>query len=298
MTEGLVFDIQRFSIHDGPGIRTTVFLKGCPLRCLWCQNPEGLLQHPEMAFYADRCMSAGECYVSCPHGALFPGEQRIIRDRCDACGMCVESCPHTALEVVGRKFSVEALLGEVLRDRPFFQASGGGVTLSGGEPTMQMDFLGAFARACWDERLSVGLQTCGLFQWEALQQHLPYFRFIHFDLKVMDDGEHRQLTGVGNRTILANARHLATSPPRLVFRMPIVPGFTDTDANLDAVACFLLELEATAIHLLPYHGMGQAKLPRIGFPVPTFALDGDATLGESIKRARKYFKTRGIEVNT
>ena len=167
--EAIVFDVQRFSVHDGPGIRTTVFFKGCPLRCRWCQNPESLRPQPEIAFYADRCHNSRDCGPACPQEALQWNGDRIIRQRCDACGRCAEACAYEALRVVGRKVSADALLEEVLRDVAFYRTSGGGVTLSGGEPTLQMEFIGAFARRCRERGVSVGLQTCGFFRWDSVR---------------------------------------------------------------------------------------------------------------------------------
>jgi pyruvate formate lyase activating enzyme len=296
--EAIVFDVQRFSVHDGPGIRTTVFFKGCPMRCRWCQNPEALRPQPEIAFYADRCRNSRDCWPACPLEAVQWNGDRIIRQRCDACGRCAEACAYEALRVVGRKTSADALLEEVLRDAAFYRTSGGGVTLSGGEPTLQMEFIGAFARRCRERGVTVGLQTCGFFRWDAFAAHLPSFDFIQFDLKLMDADAHREATGVDNGVILENARRLAAAGAPVMFRMPVVPGITDTEINLQQVAAFLRELGRPAIHLLPYHAMGEAKLARIGNPLPPLGLTDGKLAAESLSRAAEVLRREALEVTT
>ncbi len=294
----LVFDLQRFSVHDGPGIRTTVFFKGCPLRCRWCQNPESLRPRPEVAFYADRCRSTGGCPGACPRGAIRRGGERVDRARCDACGLCVPACPYGAFRVVGRSIPVEQLAEESLRDLSFFEASGGGVTLSGGEPTFQMEAMGALSRLCRERGASVGLQTCGAFQWEAFEPHLRRFEFIHFDLKAMDPELHRTLTGADNRAILANARRLARARAPVLFRMPVVPGQNDTGTNLAATAGFLEEVGAGAIHLLRYHRMGTSKVGPLGNPIPSADFGNGSAASGSLSRAANLLRARGLEVTS
>ncbi len=289
---GLIFDLQRFSVHDGPGIRTTVFLKGCPLRCAWCQNPESLRPEKELLSCAERCSGFGACFRVCPKGALKKTGERVSRKECDGCGLCVPECPYQVYEVVGREVDALTLVEELLEDLPFFESSGGGITLSGGEPTFQMQFMGAVASRCKSRGLSVGLQTCGAFFFDAFEPHLALFDFIHFDLKVMDDKEHRRLTGASNKSILANARRLIEREKPVIFRMPIVPGLTDTEENLQAVGLFLRELGRRQVSLLPYHPLGEAKLARVGFPIPPLSLaDGRADLD----RPQRLFGNQGIE---
>jgi pyruvate formate lyase activating enzyme len=294
----IVFDVQRFSVHDGPGIRTTVFFKGCPLRCRWCQNPESLRPQPEIAFYAECCRRARDCQPVCPHDAIQWSGDRIVRQRCDACGRCAEACAYDALRIIGRTVSLDGLLDEVCRDRPFYNASGGGVTLSGGEATMQMDFVGAFLRRCHAHGLRVGLQTCGAFRWESVAAHLPLFAFIQFDVKLMDPEQHRQQTGGDNRVILDNARRLVAAQAPVAFRMPVVPGITDTDLNLQQVAAWLHDLRVPAIHLLRYHAMGEAKRARIGSPLPPLHLDDGAVASNRLARAAERLRHEGIKVTT
>ncbi|MCP3962766.1 MAG: glycyl-radical enzyme activating protein [bacterium] len=295
---GLIFDVQRYSVHDGPGIRTTVFLKGCLLRCAWCQNPESLRPHPEVAFYADRCRELGQCLAVCPRDALQPDTERVVRDRCDACELCAAACPHGAFEVVGRRVAANELVEEVQRDRAFFEASGGGVTLSGGEPTLQMAFVGAFARLCRDLGLRVGLQTCGAFGWAALEPLLSDFEFVHFDLKIMDPQDHRRWTGADNRSILENARRLAAGEWPVEFRMPVIPGRTDSLSNLESVAAFLHELRVERIRLLAYHRLGEAKLPRLGYPIPPLGSAPEPNGKTQLEAAREHLRGLGLEVLT
>ncbi len=298
MKDGLVFDVQRFSVHDGPGIRTTIFFKGCPLRCPWCQNPEALRPHAELAFYADRCHGTGDCEAACPRHALQRGTERIVRERCDACGLCVPACPFGALQKVGRSVSLDALFDEAARDRNFYESSGGGVTLSGGEPTAQMEFAAALARKCHDAGISVGMQTCGAFRWESFAPCLPLLDFIHFDLKIMNSEAHRAIIGADNQTILANARHLFDAASTVLFRMAVVPGYTDTLENLRDVASFLHERDVRTIHLLAYHPMGESKLPRLGFPIsPLFSAETSGG-SRSIDGARDFFRSAGLEVTS
>ncbi len=293
-TEAVVFNVQRFSIHDGPGIRTTVFFKGCPLRCQWCQNPESLRPDPELMFFSDRCRSVGDCVAACPESALRAGPEHLYRDLCTACGDCVGACPYGALEVVGRRVGLDDLLAEVLRDRSFFRSTGGGVTLSGGEATLQMEFVAAFARRLRDSGVGVALQTCGVFRWEAFEPHLPLFELVQFDLKVADRAAHKEVTGGDNRVILENARRLVEANAPVVFRMPLVPGFTDTTENLDGVAEFLRELGVERLTLLPYHAMGEVKSARLGWPLPSLGLSERMLSEESWQRAAVALDRQGV----
>ena len=296
-TRATIFNVQRFSIHDGPGIRTTVFFKGCPLRCRWCQNPESLQRSHELAFYADRCQSSGACIAACPQAALRPGPDRVDRQRCDGCGECVSHCAFSALQLIGRDVSVADLMEELLRDRPFYAASGGGVTLSGGEATLQLDFVVELATACRAAGIEVLLQTCGGFRWPALAPHLELFAGIQFDLKLIDGQAHRDCTGADNRNILANARQLAQAPTAVEFRMPIIPGYTDGAANLLAVAAFLAELGHGDLTLLTYHAMGEIKSKRLGWPLPALSPTPTTESEASVSRAADLLTRAGLVIH-
>lgn len=291
----LIYDVQRFSVHDGPGIRTTVFFKGCPLRCRWCQNPESLRVNPELWFDADRCQGTGACIPACPRFALAVGDRRLSRERCDGCGLCVPACAHSAFRRIGREVTVDEVLAEVRRDEPFFKASGGGVTLSGGEPTLQLDFVAAFAAACREVGLSVGLQTCGAFAWTAFAPHLPLFDFIHFDLKAIDAGRHRALTGSDNAAILSNARRLAQSGTEVEFRMPLVGGHNDAEDDLNQLAAFVLGLGRSRLQLLPYHPMGESKLARLASPLAPLSPPVEHS-PERTAAAAAHLRAQGLEI--
>ena len=262
--EGLLFDVQRFSLHDGPGIRTTVFFKGCPLRCRWCQNPESHEPRPEMAFYRERCEGCFRCEAVCPEQAItHRPERRIDFARCSACGACAEVCSQRAVVRIGSHWPVDRLVAEVLQDRDFYEDSGGGVTLSGGEPMAQPAYLARLLPRLKAHGLHVALETCGVFAWKPMEALLPDLDLVYFDLKHMDPGVHRALTGRDNALILDNFRRLSLHFDRLRARMPLVPGMNDDAANLRATARFLRENRHARIHGLPYHNLGEAKLARM-----------------------------------
>jgi pyruvate formate lyase activating enzyme len=266
---GRIFDVQRFSLHDGPGIRTTVFLKGCPARCLWCHNPESQSFAPEVLVVETRCVSCGTCRSVCPHGAPLPGS-----GLCTACGACVEACPAGARRLAGRETTVGAVIEEVLRDRVFYEESGGGVTFSGGEPLAQPEFLRALLGACRDAGIRTAIDTCGFAPRERLLALAPLVDLFLFDVKLVDDARHRALTGLPVAPILDNLRALAAVHGNVWIRVPVVPGHTDAEDDLAATASLVAGLPGVRqVSLLPYHRTGAAKARRLGrdYPLDTLA---------------------------
>jgi pyruvate formate lyase activating enzyme len=242
--EGVVFDIQRFSIHDGPGIRTAVFLKGCSLRCFWCHNPESIHPKPEIQFYADRCLRCGTCLRECPQGACVEIDGAIVhqRERCTACGSCQDFCFAEALALVGRTMSVEQIMAEVLRDQQFYRNSGGGITLTGGEPVLQTAFSRAILQRCQSAGIHTAIETAGNYPWPMLEALLPFLDLVMMDLKHWNADKHQQVTGVSNTRILDNAQRLAATNLPLWFRTPVVPTVNDTEADIQAIASFVNQL--------------------------------------------------------
>lgn len=267
MRRGYVFNTQRFSVHDGPGIRTTVFLKGCPLSCTWCHNPEGIAPGPELALSPRRCIECGECVAVCPQGLAVAGgiQTTTAPDLCLACGACAEICPSQARQIAGLEKSVSEVVAEVLRDRVFFEESGGGVTFSGGEPLWQSGFLYELLKACRYQGIHTAVDTSGLAPWEDLARVASVTDLFLFDVKHMDDEIHRQVTGVSNTRILANLRRLGEIHRHIWIRVPVVPGINDSVENLRATGRLAASLEGVEkICLLPYHPLGVDKLRRQG----------------------------------
>jgi pyruvate formate lyase activating enzyme len=292
---GLVFNIMRFSLHDGPGIRTTVFLKGCPLRCDWCHNPESQLPWPEVAVLEDRCVRSGACVRACPNGAIR-WEERPVLDlaRCRRCGQCAEACLAGARQRVGRWMTVEEVLGEVSKDRVFFDESGGGVTVSGGEPLMQPAFVLAFLAACRRGGLRTVLETCGFADAEVVRRAAENVDLFLYDLKLMDAERHRRFTGASNARILRNLAMLAERGAAIIVRVPIVPGVNDTEADADALMAFLDPLGVRRVDLLPYHRFGSDKYRRLAHPYRMEGVEPPAT--RLIDQLTARFAERGYLV--
>lgn len=261
---GRVFNIQRFSTEDGPGIRTTVFLKGCPLRCLWCANPESQAAEPQLVRRLSSCIGCGRCASSCPSGAI-DAQLALDRVRCNACGECVSACPSGALSFYGVTRSVGEVFETVLRDAGCYANSGGGLTVSGGEPMLQPDFVAAlFERAC-SAGIHTALDTCGYCDTELFERVLPLTGLILFDLKLMDPEKHREYTGVDNAVILKNAAWLAKKGAAMRIRIPLIPGINDSDENLEATAGFVAGFGSDCpVDLLPYHKFGLNKYGMLG----------------------------------
>jgi pyruvate formate lyase activating enzyme len=256
---GVIFDIQRYSLHDGPGIRTLVFMKGCPLRCLWCSNPESQNFEKEVGHIQKNCVLCGACAGLCRYDAIIPGNFAIDRAKCVNCGACVRACNVNAKRLIGEDISLFKLVEAVEKDRLFYINSGGGVTVGGGEPLAQADFVAAILQACQDVRINTAMETCGFAQWEELNKTLAYIDILLYDLKHIDDEKHKRLTGVGNTLILDNARK-AGNRVKSLFRIPLIPGLNDDDENLQQSFAFIRNIKmAVGVEILPYHNLGKGK---------------------------------------
>ena len=264
---GCVFNIERFAIRDGPGIRTTVFLKGCPLRCLWCANPESMSAAPQLFYLENLCTRCYRCVEACPNKATTKapdGAIKIDRSLCKTCGKCVEACPNKAREISGKSMTVEGVLEEVRKDALFYQNSGGGVTFSGGEPTHQPEFLWHLLKGSQESGIHTALDTSGFVKPEILKRVLEHTNLVLYDIKHMDSAKHKELTGVDNRLILENARMIATMGKPMIIRVPLIPGRNDSKENIKALAEFMLSLGLKRVDLLPYHSLGKIKYQRLG----------------------------------
>lgn len=271
MSSGTVFDIKKFSLHDGPGIRTTVFFKGCGLRCWWCHNPESQRPRPELLLRPELCIQCGACRAECPHGAVQPDGECFITDRarCDLCGSCVAVCAADAREIVGREMTVEQVMAKVLPDVIFYDQSGGGVTFSGGEPLLQVDFLLDLLRACKDHDLHTVVDTCGFASPETFERVRPYVDLFLYDVKLMDDARHRVVTGASNDLILDNLRRLAAHDHPVILRVPVIPRCNDDADTLRQIGALAQSLpNVIRVDLLAYHTLGIDKYKRLDRPNP------------------------------
>jgi pyruvate formate lyase activating enzyme len=259
--KGLVFDIKKFAVDDGPGIRTTIFLKGCPMRCLWCHNPEGQTLAPELMYRHKKCVGCGECVKICPDQALSLTRKNltIIRESCSLCGACAKNCPSGALEIIGKEISVDEVMREIDKDSAFYDESKGGITVSGGEPLLQIDFTAAILSECKKRSIHTAVDTCGYASLKAIERIKDKVDLFLYDLKIMDDAKHRKYTGKSNRPILRNFRTLAKNGNDLVVRFPILPRINDDEENIQKTANFILLNGVKRICLLPYHRAGIEK---------------------------------------
>ena len=265
---GTIFNIQGYSIHDGPGIRTVVFTKGCALRCHWCSNPESQNFGPEVEFLESKCISCGRCLSSCPRDAINAELKvrsgfKMDKSRCDECGECAHRCPSGALRRIGEEMTVREVMSRIRRDAPYYRKSGGGVTLSGGEPLAQPGFCAAILKECYDSNIHAALETAGHVPWRHFEEVLPFTDLVLYDIKHMDDGRHTALTGVSNHSILANARRLAQSGVEMIVRMPLIPDYNSSRTDLIAIAEYVTGLGIREIHLLPFHQLGKDKYKRL-----------------------------------
>ncbi|MBQ6899145.1 MAG: glycyl-radical enzyme activating protein [Clostridia bacterium] len=280
--QGQIFNIQRFSINDGQGIRTAVFFKGCPLRCLWCHNPESQKFSPELLFSGDKCIYCKKCGAVCENGVhSFGDTHSLSREKCIACGKCIEVCPVKCLSIAGNTVSADEVIKEVLRDKIFFDESGGGITLTGGEPFLQYDFMLEILKKAKESALNTAVETCGFTDTEKILSAAEYIDVFLFDYKLTSSALHKKYTGVGNEKILENLKALNDNGSKIVLRCPVIPSVNDTEEHFKGIGETAEALEnITGIEVAPYHELGLSKLTRLGrenenpFTVPDKAAAG------------------------
>ncbi len=298
MMKGIIFDIKRYSVHDGNGLRTTLFFKGCPLRCLWCHNPESQRQKPQIVWYENRCISCFSCVKFCKEGAMDIALNKNIdinEKKCTLCGDCVDNCPTNALEIIGKEYETDELVKEILKDELFFE-NDGGVTISGGEPFVQYDFLMELMYALSKEKIDISLDTTGYTDKEKLLSSTKYVSLFLYDLKLMDSKKHKSYTGVGNETILENLKSLDGEGAQIAIRIPVIASVNDDEKNLEETVDFLLKLSnVVSVDLLPFHNMMVDKYKRLKLP---FLLQNiDKPTNEMMEKIKKTFEKAEFKVN-
>lgn len=277
MTRAIIFDIERSSYVDGPGIRTTVFFKGCNLRCAWCHNPESQSHKAEMMVYKSKCTGCGKCKEKCPYGL----------DECRLCGKCTLYCPHDAREVCGKEYTADELLCEILKDKSLYETSGGGVTFSGGECMLQIDFLEEILKKCKENGIHTAIDTAGHIKYESFERVIPYTDLFLYDVKCIDPNKHKQYTGVDNELILENLKRLMQAKMALWVRIPVIPTVNDTEEEMIKIKeLFLTHGRPQKIELLPYHAMGEHKYSALNKPLHKF----DTPSQENLASLGKIFQ--------
>ena len=293
----IVTNIQKFSVHDGPGIRSIVFFKGCPLKCQWCANPENIYPEPELMTHLVKCIHCGLCVDSCRQEAIVvhDGEVDLLKDRCINCGACTKVCATHARVFKGEVMTVEQVRKEIDKDIPFYETSGGGVTFSGGEPLLHANFIIEIAKEYHARKLNVAVETCGCVPWSTFEAVKPWVDYFLFDLKFVDSAKHEKYCGSGNEMILSNLRKLCETN-HVVVRIPIIPGINDTEEDLQLLFAFLQEIQdkVKGIHCLPYHNMGISKYEALHQEY--LLSEVELPNGDYMENIQKMFEQRGLPV--
>ena len=292
---GIIFNIQKFCIHDGDGIRTCVFLKGCPLRCIWCHNPESLESAPSFSFNKENCSSCGRCTTVCDCRTTENGILLFDREKCIKCGKCVDVCLNDANEIIGREVTATEVVSEVLKDRMFYETSGGGITVTGGEPSYQADFTLEILRLAKKEGISLAVETCGIGSRDFYKQAAEMGTTFLFDIKCIDSEKHRKLTSADNKHIMSNLMYLMDFGADIIIRLPLIPGCNDSDDDIAKLSAFLNENKGRYRYaeIMPYHALGTGKVEKIG--VATVFTRENATAAE-IAHWRSQFASHGTDV--
>jgi len=266
MSKSIIFNIQKFSIHDGPGIRTTVFFKGCPLSCLWCHNPESQDVNKEILYDKNKCVLCGKCKEVCPTNAIKIEDGKLTTDKnkCNFCGQCVIYCVHGAREIVGKEYSVDDVMKEVIKDKIFYEQSNGGVTVSGGEPLMQIDFVEELLMRLKGENIHTAVDTSGAVSFDILERVAKYTDLFLYDLKLMDDEKHKGYVGVSNKSIIENLIKLSKIHSNINIRLPIIGKVNDNTEHIEKVLELLKDLNIKKVNLLPYHSIAKHKYEKLG----------------------------------